>query len=182
MDPRYAHLLELDDDELDALAKQTGDVAQRHIAEIKTARERGVRPKLNGVAAEKPAPSPRKSVTVVIPWQKLATKNLLRRKDRESQVAYSAAIKATREAAKRQLRPKVSSPLPLWRLERVAISITLYPPNEQWDPHNVIDGLLDGLEGAIYRNDRQIRQGHWNPQDPDKEHPRVHVTVTVLDD
>lgn len=63
----------------------------------------------------------------------------------------------------------------------VRVSVTAFFPDRRGDMANIVDPLLDTLEGVAYANDRQVTQfGRW-AREVDAEDPRVVVTVEPLE-
>lgn len=164
---RLNDLGSLDDDQLRALRRQVEDQGKKRIDEILDGRA-------NLEEAQQEEPTTR--ITLVLPWSALVTKNKLR-SGKQADIAYHRAVRRARAVAKRQLEARGLGPLPVFRTGRVKVTATLIPPDARWDAHNVLDALLDGLEGAVYRNDAQIKEGHWRDEEPDSEHPRAYVAV-----
>jgi Holliday junction resolvase RusA-like endonuclease len=54
------------------------------------------------------------------------------------------------------------------------------PDRRRRDPTNLLKSLLDGLEGVVYRDDRQIAKLCWENLGVSKENPRVEIRYGVL--
>jgi Holliday junction resolvase RusA-like endonuclease len=54
------------------------------------------------------------------------------------------------------------------------------PDKRKRDPTNLLKGLLDALEGAVYSDDKQIDALAWRKAALDRESPRVEITIRLL--
>lgn len=76
-----------------------------------------------------------------------------------------------------QTRP----PRPEFPEELMHLEISFYPPDRRRrDPTNLLKGMLDALEGIIYRDDKQIAKLCWENLGVSKDNPRVEIRYGVL--
>ena len=61
--------------------------------------------------------------------------------------------------------------------EEVGMAVRVHFPNRRRDMANVVDVLLDALEGIAYVNDRQVKMLLVVEGEPSAENPRVEVVV-----
>lgn len=61
----------------------------------------------------------------------------------------------------------------------VALTIRVFAPSPRRDVDNCLKALLDGLEGVVFRNDRQVAELHVY-REIDRTNPRVEVEVSRL--
>lgn len=72
-------------------------------------------------------------------------------------------------------------PRPVFPLEAVKVGLVFFMPDKRRrDPTNLLKGLLDALEGAVYADDKQIEALSWRKGALDRENPRVELTVSLL--
>lgn len=62
---------------------------------------------------------------------------------------------------------------------QVAVVVDVYRPAKRGDLDNFLKCLLDGLQGTMYKNDKQIKCILATRYD-DKTNPRVEVTVRAI--
>lgn len=71
-------------------------------------------------------------------------------------------------------------PRPVFPLEAVEVGLVFFVPDKRRrDPTNLLKGLLDALEGAVYSDDKQIEALAWRKA-LDRDNPRVEVTISLL--
>jgi Holliday junction resolvase RusA-like endonuclease len=76
---------------------------------------------------------------------------------------------------------QTKQPLPRFPKEPVHLEINFYPPDRRRrDPTNLLKSLLDGLEGVVYRDDKQIVKLSWENVGVSKDNPRVEIRYGVL--
>jgi Holliday junction resolvase RusA-like endonuclease len=72
-------------------------------------------------------------------------------------------------------------PRPVFPVEAVEVSLLFFMPDKRRrDPTNLLKGLLDALEGAVYSDDKQIEALSWRKGALDRENPRVEITISLL--
>lgn len=87
--------------------------------------------------------------------------------------AYKAYVVEAEEIARAQNVQPLSGD--------VILSVTAFFPDRRRDMANIVDVLLDSLEGIAYHNDRQVVAfGRWS-REIDAEDPRCVVTVEALE-
>ena len=58
----------------------------------------------------------------------------------------------------------------------VWMQLNFYMPDKRRrDPHNLLKGIADALEGVVYVDDKQIEKLSWENMGVDREHPRVEI-------
>ena len=69
-----------------------------------------------------------------------------------------------------------------WPLDaRYRVSVVIYPANARVpDGDNVLKAVQDGLNGLAWSDDRRSKMGSYDTREPDRENPRVEVTVAVV--
>ena len=76
-----------------------------------------------------------------------------------------------------QTRP----PRPVFPTERLELDLDFFMPDKRKrDPTNLLKGLLDALEGAVYSDDKQIDALAWRKGAVDRESPRVEISIRLL--
>jgi Holliday junction resolvase RusA-like endonuclease len=72
-------------------------------------------------------------------------------------------------------------PRPVFPVERLKIELAFFLPDKRKrDPTNLLKGLLDALEGAVYSDDKQIDALAWRKGPTDKENPRVDISISTI--
>ena len=173
MSRRAAVLATLGDAELRALRCQVGEQVRAEIDQILEERGRKKRKRRPAKPPEKEGPA--KGYALVVPWDCLASKNLLLKGGGErkpAEMQYRAAIRRTRAEVGRQ----VPEPHPAYH-GPVAAGFVFYPPDDRSDIHNFFDALMDGLEGPLVAKDKLIRCGYWLVGGFDPANPRVEIQV-----
>jgi Holliday junction resolvase RusA-like endonuclease len=76
---------------------------------------------------------------------------------------------------------QTNPPRPVFPLEAVEVGLVFFMPDKRRrDPTNLLKGLLDALEGAVYSDDKQIEALSWRKGALDRENPRVEITISPL--
>lgn len=75
---------------------------------------------------------------------------------------------------------QTNAPRPVFPLEAVEVGLVFFVPDKRRrDPTNLLKGLLDALEGAVYSDDKQIEALAWRKA-LDRDNPRVEVAISLL--
>ena len=76
---------------------------------------------------------------------------------------------------------QTSPPRPVFPVERLEVELDFFMPDKRKrDPTNLLKGLLDALEGAVYSDDKQIDALAWRKGPTDKENPRVDISIRQI--
>src|SRR5690606_15021693 len=137
MSRRAVVLAKLGDAELRALRGQVGEQVRAEIDQILEERGRKKRKRRPAKPPEKEGPA--NGYALVVPWDCLASKNLLLKGGGErkpAEMEYRAAIRRTRAEVGRQ----VPEPHPAYH-GPVAAGFVFYPPDDRSDIHNFFDAL-----------------------------------------
>lgn len=90
---------------------------------------------------------------------------------------YRQGKEAIHLLAVSQTRP----PRPVFPVERLEVELDFFMPDKRKrDPTNLLKGLLDALEGAVYSDDKQIDALAWRKGPTDKENPRVDISIRTI--
>lgn len=116
---------------------------------------------------------------VTLPWSVLTPDN--RRFYPGRGHVLTARYRKGKEAVYLLVMSQVKAPHPVFPAEAVKLDLQFYVPDKRRrDPTNLLKGLLDALEGAVYSDDKQIEALSWRKAGLDRENPRVELTVSLL--
>lgn len=167
-------LNDLTPDELRALRRQVGDVARERIdAELarRSSEKSGGRRRSPEISGDPETP-----VHVVVGWEFLISKNP---ENGESRIAHGIRWSAAVREARAKVGEQVAGVTPVFE-GPVHVEMYVFPPNRRWDALNFVDGLMDALQGAVLRNDRQLGRLLFVPG-VDAENPRAEITVRSME-
>jgi Holliday junction resolvase RusA-like endonuclease len=116
------------------------------------------------------------SVSVVLPWACIASDNLRKGLDRTLYAKY----KRRRDNAHLIAMTSVDTPHPVFPDEPLRITLDYYQPNiRRRDLSNTFKMVFDALEGVVYADDYQIKEGGWADIGV-SDNPRVEITVEAI--
>lgn len=118
---------------------------------------------------------------VTLPWDVLTPDNRRFYPGWERGHVLTARYRQGKEAVYLLVMSQVKSPHPVFPVEAVKLDLEFYVPDKRRrDPTNLLKGLLDALEGAVYSDDKQIEALSWRKAGMDRENPRVELTISPL--
>jgi Holliday junction resolvase RusA-like endonuclease len=129
------------------------------------------------VATAKGEPS--RDLHLTLPWDVLTPDN--RRFHPGKGHVLTGRYRQGKEAIYLLALSQTKPPRPVFPTEHLELDLDFFMPDKRKrDPTNLLKGLLDALEGAVYSDDKQINALAWRKGAVDRESPRVEITIRLL--
>lgn len=117
---------------------------------------------------------------IVIPWKFLASSNT--RNSRRGGRAHSWDYKNALEAIELHAMDQVRGERPRFATGVLRARLTFHPPDaRKRDVLNYLKVIMDGIEGVVYTDDYQVAITLAVRDAPDRDNPRVEITVEPLE-
>ena len=118
---------------------------------------------------------------LTLPWPALVSSR--ERNQRRGGKAHSWAYKRSMEAVRTLAMGQVRGKRPRYPDGPLSVTLDFYPPDRRRrDMANYLKGLMDALEEVVYADDYQIARMSWTRHEPDRESPRVEITIEPIEE
>ena len=119
-------------------------------------------------------------LTLTLPWKHIASSNT--RNSRRGGKGHGWEYKRARLAIELHAIDLVRGQRPLIPDAPCTATLKFYPPDRRKrDVRNYVKVIMDGMQNVVYADDYQVWRDVVERCEPDRENPRVEVTI-VYDD
>lgn len=122
-----------------------------------------------------------RALTLTVPWKHLASSNT--RNQRRGGKGHGWEYKRARLAIELHALDAVRGLRPAFPTGDLTAHLRFFPPDaRKRDVRNYVKVLMDAIQGVVYTDDYQVSRDVVERMPPDRENPRVVVTIEYADE